>query len=159
MSEEKSIKNILSKIKIEYVIVIAFAVIALIIILGGTTKNNELNNLSSIDNYVAALENKLENSLSKVTDAGKVNVIISVDSGMETVLATEKITENGITTETPFTVGGKTIVLTENYPKISGVVIVAEGASNLSVKVALINATSVFLNIDSEKIQVLDMKR
>lgn len=158
MSDESFLKKVFSKIKIEYIIVIIFAVIIIVIVANGTT-NKESTNTLDVDNYVTTLEGKLKNSLSMVNGAGKVDVIISVESGMETVLASTKTTENGLVTETPFTVGGKTVVLTETYPKISGVIIVAEGGNNLSVKVALINATSVFLNIEEDKIKILTMKK
>lgn len=157
--ENSSLKKFFSKLKIEYLIVIVLAAICLIIVFGSTNSNGKDDESSDIDEYVANLEDKLQNNLSKVRGAGKVSVIISIDSKMETVLATVKKSENDIVTEEPFTVGGKTVVITETYPKISGVVIVSEGADNLSVKVALVNATKVFLNVGSDKIQILPMKR
>ncbi len=157
MSEEKGIKKFLSKIKIEYLIVIVLTVICLIFVFGGISSGKKTESKSNIDEYVSSLENKLKKNLSLVSGAGKVSVIISVESGMETVLATVKTTEDNSIKEEPFTVGGKTVVITETYPKITGVVIVAEGANNLSVRVSLINAVSVFLNIESSKIQILPM--
>lgn len=158
MSEQKGIKKLLSKIKIEYLIVVVLAAVCLFIVFNGM-KSNEVKETNAVNEYVSSLENKLTKSLSKVSGAGKVNVIISVESKMETVLASVKKTENGTTEEEPFTVGGKTVILTENYPEITGVIIVAEGANNLTVRVSLINATKVFLNIDDDKIQILTMKR
>ncbi len=156
MSEEKGIKKFLSKIKIEYLIVIVLTVICLIFVFGGIS-SEKTESKSDIDEYVSSLENKLKKNLSLVSGAGKVSVIISVESGMETVLATVKTTEDNSIKEEPFTVGGKTVVITETYPKITGVVIVAEGANNLAVRVSLINAVSVFLNVESDKIQILSM--
>ena len=52
-------------------------------------------------------------------------------------------------------VGGKPFVIKESYPEIVGVVIVADGANNLSVKMSLLNAAQVFLSIDEQKIKVL----
>ncbi len=157
MSEEKGIKKFLSKIKIEYLIVIVLTVICLIFVFGGISSEKKTESKSNIDEYVSSLENKLKKNLSLVSGAGNVSVIISVASGMETVLATVKTTEDNSIKEEPFTVGGKTVVITETYPEITGVVIVAEGANNLAVRVSLINAVSVFLNIESNKIQILPM--
>ena len=102
--------------------------------------NNEKESDQTVfnsDNYVSALENRLSKTLSEVDGAGKVSVIITVESGLETIIATEKtISEtNGSkeTVESPIIVNGKTVVLKELYPKISGVVIVAEGADNIAV--------------------------
>lgn len=157
MTEKWSLKGLISKFKIEYLLILVFAVVLLIIFTGGSS-NDEVKQVSTIDSYVEALENKLSLALSKIDGAGKVSVVISVESGMQTVLATEKTTENGVTREEPFTVGGKTVVIKETYPEITGVLIVAKGANNLSTKVAIINATAALLDIQSNKIQVLPMK-
>lgn len=157
MTEKWSLKGLISKFKIEYLLILVFAVVLLIIFTGGSS-NDEVKQVSTIDSYVEALEKKLSLALSKIDGAGKVSVVISVESGMQTVLATEKTTENGVTREEPFTVGGKTVVIKETYPEITGVLIVAKGANNLSTKVAIINATAALLDIASDKIQVLPMK-
>ena len=157
MTEKWSLKGLISKFKIEYLLILVFAVVLLIIFTGGSS-NDDVKQVSTIDSYVEALEKKLSLALSKIDGAGKVSVVISVESGMQTVLATEKTTENGVTREEPFTVGGKTVVIKETYPEITGVLIVAKGANNLSTKVAIINATAALLDIQSNKIQVLPMK-
>ena len=157
MTEKWSLKGLISKFKIEYLLILVFAVVLLIIFTGGSS-NDDVKQVSTIDSYVEALEKKLSLALSKIDGAGKVSVVISVESGMQTVLATEKTTENGVTREEPFTVGGKTVVIKETYPEITGVLIVAKGANNLSTKVAIINATAALLDIESNKIQVLPMK-
>lgn len=159
MNQDNGIKKLLSKIKVEYLIVGIIAIVCLLVISGTFTSKDENDQENSIDNYVENLEDKLKKNLSLVSGAGKVSVIISVESGMQTVLATVKTKDEKTYTEAPFTVGGKTVALTESYPKISGVIIVAEGANNLQVRVSLINATSVFLNIESDKIQILPRKR
>ena len=157
LSEKWSLKGLISKFKIEYLLILVFAVVLLIIFTGGSS-NDDVKQVSTIDSYVEALEKKLSLALSKIDGAGKVSVVISVESGMQTVLATEKTTENGVTREEPFTVGGKTVVIKETYPEITGVLIVAKGANNLTTKVAIINATAALLDIGSDKIQVLPMK-
>ncbi len=156
MNEKLTLKGLLGKIKIEYILILAFVVILLVIFASGT--NQEEKTVQSIDVYVNTLENKLEQALSKIDGAGKVSVVISVESGMQTVLATEKIIEGDVIKEEPFTVGGKTVVVKETYPKITGVLIVAKGAKSLPVKLSIINATQALLDVDAEKIQVLPMK-
>lgn len=159
MNQDNGIKKLLSKIKVEYLIVGIIAIVCLLVISGSFINGKDADKSDSINEYVETLEEKLKNNLSLVNGAGKVSVIISVESGMQTILATVKTKDEKTTTEAPFTVGGKTVALTETYPKISGVIIVAEGANNLQVRVSLINATSVFLNIESDKIQILTRKR
>lgn len=159
MSENGFLKKLFSKFKSEYLIVIILAVVCIAVVFSGFFSFEKKDSNDDVDEYVKGLEDKLEKSLSLLSGAGKVTVIISVESGKETVLATVKTNEQGVSKEEPFTVGGKTVVLTETYPKISGVVIVAEGANNLSVRVSIINAASVFLNVNSDKIQILPMKK
>ena len=105
-------------------IFIALLVIVLLLVL--TTKTEQSNSVLS-DNlsYVNNLEAKLEKVLSKVDGAGNVKVAITVESGMETVLAMKTIkteTANGIEIEeTPILINGKTVTLMEKYPKIKRV--------------------------------------
>lgn len=147
----------LKKIKIEHLIVIALAIVAIIIAFNFFYKRSETTSVENeIDRYVSVLEDKLETCLKKVSGAGNVSVIISVASGKEQVVATERKTDKeGGVVENPIMVGGKPFVIKESYPEIVGVVIVADGANNLSVKMSLLNAAQVFLSIDEQKIKVL----
>ncbi len=155
MSKKFDIKSTLSKIKIEYLVVIALIVVVLLFFT--SSFNYDSNSEQSVESYVDSLETKLEKSLAKVKGSGKVEVIISVKGGMEQVYATEKKEQNGNVVETPVLVNGKTVLITEKYPEITGVVIVCEGAKNLSCKVNIINAVCVYLNVDESKIEVLAM--
>lgn len=125
-----------------------------------STKNTQTADV--VSEYATELENKLSKVLSEVDGAGKVSVAITVESGMETVIAmktTQTTTENGTEiVETPILVNGKTVVLKENYPKVVGVVIVCEGAKNISVLNKIQQATVSLLNVKSEKIEILTMK-
>ena len=159
MSGDKfsKIQDFFKKVKIEYLIVVALAAVALVIVINAFPKSESATkNTDDVQSYVTELENKLEKSLKQVKGAGKVSVIISVSSSAEQVLATEKIVEtSGKKVETPILVGGKTVLIKESYPEIMGVIVVADGAKNLSVKVDLLNACKVFLNVDESRIKIL----
>ena len=124
---------------LEYVFlgIISVAVIAVLAFSLIKPTSSEAYEGDEIIAYVKDLENRLEKTLSKVKGAGEVSVVITVDSGKETVLASEKVTvtEDGRTTvtESPIMVNGKPVVLKENYPEIVGVLIVAQGANSISV--------------------------
>lgn len=161
------LSNFIAKIKtnktMQYGLIIILAVISLLVLFGGfDTKNKNLQSNSSTENYVTSLEERLSNSLSKVDGAGKVSVVITVESGMETVLASEKITNQTSTgkeiIEKPILVNGKTVVLKELYPKISGVLIVAEGARNVAVFNKIQQATISLFDINVNQIEILTMK-
>ncbi len=125
-------------------------------------KSPEQVSRDEVSLYVENTENKLENLLSSVDGAGRVKVAITVESGMETVLAvstTVKETSAGKeTVQSPIVVNGKTVVLKENYPKITGVLIVAEGAGSISVFKKLQQATVSFLDVNVNQIEILAMK-
>lgn len=159
--EFKNIKLKLKKIKAEYLI-IAFAIIAILIIFASGISETKVETQDKIATYIESLENKLSTKLSQINGAGKVSVIISVKQGMITEIATEKktVTETGIIKieEAPVLVSGKPIVLAEKYPDITGVVIIAKGANDLNVRVALVSATQTILGITSDKIEILTMR-
>jgi len=123
--------------------------------------NSNLGDNAYIQIYVSDLESRVSKTLSKVKDAGKVSVVITVESGMETVLAMNTVTKDtssGVQTETtPLVINGKTVVVKELYPKITGVLIVAEGAKNLSVMSKLQQATMSLLDINIDQIEILSM--
>lgn len=149
--EKKKLGDIFKKIKIEYIAVAALAVILLILATGGSKSESAASSASSVEQYVSSLEKKLEACLSRVKDAGSVEVIISVSSGMKTVYAQKEGDE-------VITVNGKPLSLREEYPEITGVVIVAEGANKIGVKLSLLSAAEVFLAVDEGKIKILSMK-
>jgi len=166
MDNSKKI-NIIEKIKKNKklqitLIILIFLIVFAIFIFSSFSGDTKTDSLTSHDLYVQNLENRLSKSLSKVEGAGNVSVVITVESGMETVLAmkTETIeNSNGKQiTETPILVNGKTVVLKEMYPKILGVLIVAEGANSISVLRKIQQATTSLLDINVNQIEILTMK-
>ena len=158
----EKIKDKAKKIKVEHLI-IAVAVIAIFIIFLSSFNNNSSTIASvDVDSYITSLEDKLSTELSKIDGAGKVSVLISVKTGLTTEIATEKKVINnsdGITTEeTPILVSGKPIILTEVYPEIVGVIIIAKGAEDLKVRMSLLTAAQTFLDFTSDKIEILTLR-
>ena len=100
--------------------------------------------------------------MSKVKGVGKVSVVITIDGGVETVLAYKttqtKSSDGDIeTTTTPVMVNGKTVVLKELFPEIKGVLIVAEGVESISILSKLQQATISLLDININQIEILAM--
>lgn len=156
------VEKIKSNKKIQYVLFAVCLLIVLIIFICSFKKSsNETEKISSVNEYVTNLEQRLEQTLSKVEGAGRVSVVITIESGMETVLATEKVvieTPNGLqTTEKPIIINGKTVVLKENYPKITGVLIVADGADKIAVMTKIQQATVSLFDINVNQIEILKM--
>ena len=123
--------------------------------------------LSTLD-YCRELESKLQSLIENVDGAGKVKVMISVDGSPEIIYASDKSETNstnmsGSSTSTNTSspiiveVGGKSsaLILTENLPKVKGVIVVSSGAGNVAVKLNILNAVSTLLGISSDQVSVL----
>lgn len=160
----KIIDKVKSNKKLQCVLVVALIVAFFIISFTNfsvSDTNNKVESNSTVNQYVNELEIKLAKVLSDVKGVGKVSVIINVESGMESVVATDinvNQTQSGtVKTEKPIIVNGKTVVLKELYPKIVGVILVCQGADNISVRAKIQQATMSLLNIDSNQIEILTM--
>ena len=160
---KKTLDKIKSNKKLQYLI-LAFliSIILLSLLIINFANKNESVDTDAINSYVISLENRLAKALEKVEGVGYATVVITVESGMETVLAmktTTTTTSSGTETiETPILVNGKTVVLKELYPKITGVLIVAKGADNIFVLNKIQQATVSLLDINVNKIEILTMK-
>ena len=164
------LKSMFSKGKtsnlIQYFLVGIVLLIMIVVLCGNffqtKSANNNLTDADLVSTYVNTLEEKLSNTLSKVDGAGEVSVVITVESGMETVIAkkviTKETTDGKETEETPILVNGKTVILKEMYPNIVGVLIVAQGANKISVLNKIQQATISLLNIELNQIEILTMK-
>lgn len=117
--------------------------------------------------YSEILENKLENLLSQIKGAGNVKVMISLEGSPELVYAmdsNQKVSnnQNGSTTtsaSSPILIENKgsssPLILTEKLPKVKGVIVVSTGASDISIKLDILNSVSTLLDISIDKINVL----
>lgn len=160
----------LKKIKhIEIYIAVIFAVIIIAIYLsslGGKPKETEGSDgtqnetFSSSQEYVDYLEHKLINVLTGVKGAGQVNVVITLENGFEYVYATEDETKTvagggTVTTSKIIMVDGKPVIEKEIYPTIKGVVIVATGANDITVKMNLLTAVQTVITVINNNITIL----
>lgn len=154
-------KNPKFKLKTEYVLIVAL--IAAILLAAafsfGKVSNKNSSEANETERYVSSLESKLQNVISGIKGAGKSSVIITVDGAISSIVAVDEktIEENGRKTVTSSTVmsGGKPIVLGEKYPEITGVLVVAKGADDITVKMAILNAVTVALGVNCNKVQIL----
>lgn len=142
--------------------------------------NKQIENTSEItivdNSYEANLEKRLEQTLSKIEGVGQTDVLITLENGKEIITKDDTYKENSATTEqatngdkreilsnkeekTTIKISGdEPLILKEISPKISGVLIVAEGGGNIEIKNNLINATKALLGVEIHKIEVLKMK-
>ncbi len=112
------------------------------------------------------LEARLESILSSIAGVGKTKVMLMLDSTEEQIIARDSVTktaQGGSTEESrPSTVstgGGESrpIVLTERLPRVRGVIVAAQGAADISVRLNIIAAVSTVLGIDQSCVEVFVM--
>lgn len=171
----KKIKNI--------EIIICIILIAAVLIIYGIVKKAQSNNESGAGATAAAVSveksqaDLLSEVLGKISGAGNVSVFISYDGSEQTVYAYDS-TVNTVVREDNS--GGETITTTETVetsvpvfvkvngvdtplvervlnPKILGVVIVAEGADDISVRLRILSAAATALQVDEKIIEIFIM--
>lgn len=134
------------------------------------TNESSISYTSSLE-YCKTLEDKLCNVLSNVKGAGSVSVMVTLESGPELKIATQidertntNTNSSGSTTsvtvvEEPIIVSQngeeRPLVLMEILPVVKGVVVVAEGAKDIGVRLNLLEAVQALLGLASSNIQIL----
>lgn len=129
--------------------------------------------------YVAQMENRLAELLSNVEDVGEVKVMVTVTSTTKKNVLQDGSRENEQTTETDsaggtrssvsersegttvfYDTGGENTpyILSETYPEITGVVVIAEGSGTGTVDLDILNAVQVLFDVPAHKIKIMKMK-
>lgn len=128
------------------------------------------------DDYAANLATEMEEILSQIQGAGRVRVLVTLESGPELEMASN-VTENRQTTQEGDTQGGtrtitdydqtrqvvivreqtgdeKPVVIREVKPKVLGVLVVAEGAGVSETRARLTDVVTTMLNIPAYRVRV-----
>ena len=167
-------KNVWEKLKkIKHIHIILAVIVGLIVLLcyfsfwgkpkTDTIPDNSTQEYSSSEEYVNALENKLINVLSKLSGVGQTSVIITLESGFSYEYATDTETktivsggtETTVTTETIILVSNEPVIVKEIYPNIKGVVVVADGAKDVGVRLNILSAVETVLEVDRNNVTIL----
>lgn len=123
----------------------------------------DLSSTVEEDFSVEALEQKLEETLSKIDGAGEVRVMLTVQSGMRRVLAQNKSMEQGgellqqeIENVVVSTGSGtqETVLVQQVYPRFQGALIVAAGGGDPTVKLKLTEAVAALTGLGTDKISI-----
>ncbi len=174
----EKLKNFFAKLKkikhIEIYIAVGLAcVIAVAYFAFTSPKKEEANNsssteldattqtFSSSEEYTSYLENKLKNVITSVKGVGDAKVMVTLEKGFEYIFATEeeiKTSSNGttITTVTIVMVDGQPVVQEEIYPVVSGIVVVADGAEDVGVRMNILSIIQTIINVDNAKINIME---
>ena len=109
-----------------------------------------------------ALEKKLSRTLSMVEGAGEVTVTLTVKSGMEQVLASDRTTSvsdrgSSVEEETVLVGAGsgqETVLLTQKYPTFQGALVVCEGGDSAEIRLLMTQAVSALTGLGTDRITV-----
>lgn len=156
------------------IITIIFILILVLILFGNFNFSSKLSaNTGTTSTYISSaeytekLEAKLESVLGKVSGAKNVEVMITLESGTSYILASNSETRtttnsDGTTTtvvSNPIIIENddkdNPIIINEILPKIRGVIVVSSGASDVNVRLNLLNAVQTLLDVPTGQIQIL----
>lgn len=162
--EAAKIKEFLKQYK--YVlIVIAVGVLLLLWPSGGEKTVEEADDgLTGVqeDFDLEALEQKLSDTLSQVEGAGKVTVTLTLKSGMEQVLASDRTTsvsERGSTVEDEMLIidagdREEVVPITQRYPTFQGALVVCQGGDDAQVRLLLTQAVVSLTGLGADRVTV-----
>ena len=144
------------------------------------TEDTSITKQTDEKNYEEQQKTDLKNILKKMNGVGDVEVMMSFENGEQKVPAYDKNSQKSTTEETD-NQGGKRVnnqntdgesivmttadgnnepfILTTYKPKIIGVIILAEGASNSKTKYEIEQAVSKLYNLSLDKVNVYSMKK
>lgn len=141
---------------------------------------DEVKANETLAEYETRQKKELKEMIEQMDGVGKVDVKIYFESGEVKVPATDDTTQTS-TTEEKDTSGGTRVTKSQNdgskvvmgggvdgnsplivkvdKPKISGIIVVAEGAENSEIRYSIGKACSTLFDISADKVQVFAMKK
>jgi stage III sporulation protein AG len=175
-----------TKKKIQYAAVLLIVIVILAIYFSSFAAKKETDNSEASSAAAAqasytttqdSIALQLKQTLSTIEGAGKVEVMItyestgeivpamSIDKQMSTTVdegeSGKSTTSSENTQSEVVTINGsdgiEALVLKENSPPITGVIVVAEGADNIEVRLNLLSAVQTLLNISPDQVNVYKM--
>lgn len=150
--------------------------------IGITDSANEITGVSidaETEQYVTSMEQKVEELLCGMDGAGKVKVIITLQTSVEKIVekdmpvarsnTVEEDSQGGTRSVNTMDSDEKTIYSTEGStsvpyvvktvsPKVEGVLVLAEGAGNGTVSKNLSDAIQVLFGIEAHQVKIIKMK-
>lgn len=111
---------------------------------------------------VEELEQRLAQAISRIQGAGDATVLLSLDQGVERVLAEDRVEEQGEKerSQEQTTVlcdgedGEEVVLLTQYYPSFRGALVVCPGGDDPQVQLAITQAVSALTGLGSDRITI-----
>ena len=139
--------------KYRYVLLVALAGLALMLIPGGSEEAEPMP-AAAVEE---SLESRLESILSRIDGAGEVKVLLTEERGGEVFYQTEG--EDGKTVLVSGADRSESgLVRTTQPPSYRGAVVVCRGADSAAVRLAVVEAVANATGLGTDRITVLKMK-
>ena len=182
-------KKLNSKKKTYYIAIIIIIAVILVIYFSSflsneSTDQSDANTQTEVkseaqDDYEQQLKTELESVLSKISGAGEVNVMITYETSEEIVpaIVTDKQTTNTTDSNDNSDKTSQTeneesevvkvqngsneeaLIITQKLPKVLGVIVIAEGANNIAVRLNLQRAVQTIMGIEAQKVEIFEMSK
>lgn len=152
--------------KYKYVIFVLMIGLVLMLLPGKSNTDN-MRVASSEQETVIPLNEQIAALLSKVEGAGKVEVMLSIETGEEILYQSDEDINTGEQTAAS---RKETVIITDserneiglirqtNPPNYLGAIIICQGADSPRVQLALCDAVSKITGLSSDRISILKMK-
>lgn len=153
------IKGPMEKYRLVWLVILA-GLILLTLPMGEEEETVQETTTATTQFDLAALENRLEEALSKIDGAGAVTVVLTIQNGPRQVLAqdVDRRTGEGENTETVILSRGssaqETVAVQELYPSYQGALLICEGGDDPDVRLKLTEATSALTGLGADKIAI-----
>lgn len=153
--------------KNKYVVLILVVGLILLMIPPLADRDEQKQVISEEIGNILSVEEQLSQILSYVKGAGKVQVMLSISTGEETLYQTNEshstnADQSSIKSDTVTITGSERsetgLIKQINPPIYSGAIVVCQGADNASVRLAVVEAVSKVTGLGADKISVLKMK-
>ena len=154
--------EVLSRYK--YALLVAALGVALLLWPGREAAEGERVQTSAGGSQLADVERALEEILGKINGVGQVEVMLTLQSGSELVLAEEgslrysgdsRSPDNYERTNQPITDSGGVVVTQEMYPRYRGALVVCDGGGNDAVRLQVVEAVAAVTGLGSDRIAVV----
>lgn len=155
----------LGKYKLVLVLVLAGVVLLAWPTQGAKSRNTDEGETAAVEEEAFSLEEleeRLAQAISRIQGAGDSTVLLSLDQGVERVLATDTLEEQGEDSskqeQTTVVYSGKdgeeVALVTQYYPSFRGALVVCPGGDDPQVRLAVTQAVSALTGLGSDRITV-----
>lgn len=125
-----------------------------------TNDASSTNTISDAEDYQAQLETRLEDLISQMEGAGKTTVMLTLETGEESIYAVDTRSDTQQSQQTHVLLGdGSALKETVYQPQVRGAAILCEGGGDIRIASKVTELVSALLDLPSNRICVEQRKQ